>query len=144
MENKLANMLAQIKKMKTASEMILSDLTVRENLTIIEVNIMGFLTANPMYNTAKEIEELRLIKKSNISTAIEVLINKGYLIRNKDEKDRRIIRLIPTEKGKSLGEEVVKRQIGLFEQLFDGLGFEEIEIYFNINKKIASNIEKLH
>ena len=144
MENKLANMLAHIKKMKTASEMSLSDLSTRENLTINELNILGFLLINPMYNTAKEIEELRLIKKSNISTSIEQLIKKGYLIRQNDEKDRRIIRLILTEKGTLLGEEVTKRQIGLFEQLFDGLSFEEIEIYFSINKKIASNIEKLH
>ena len=144
MENKLANMLAHIKKMKTASEMSLSDLSTRENLTINELNIVGFLLINPMYNTAKEIEELRLIKKSNISTSIEQLIKKGYLIRQNDEKDRRIIRLILTEKGTLLGEEVTKRQIGLFEQLFAGLSFEEIEIYFSINKKIASNIEKLH
>lgn len=144
MENKIANMLAHIKKMKTASEMSLSDLSTRENLTINELNIVGFLLINPMYNTAKEIEELRLIKKSNISTSIEQLIKKGYLIRQNDEKDRRIIRLILTEKGTLLGEEVTKRQIGLFEQLFAGLSFEEIEIYFSINKKIASNIEKLH
>lgn len=144
MENKIANMLAHIKKMKTASEMSLSDLSTRENLTINELNIVGFLLINPMYNTAKEIEELRLIKKSNISTSIEQLIKKGYLIRQNDEKDRRIIRLILTEKGTLLGEEVTKRQIGLFEQLFNGLSFEEIEIYFSINKKIASNIEKLH
>lgn len=144
MENKLANMLAHIKKMKTASEMSLSDLSTRENLTINELNIVAFLLINPMYNTAKEIEELRLIKKSNISTSIEQLIKKGYLIRQNDEKDRRIIRLILTEKGTLLGEEVTKRQIGLFEQLFAGLSFEEIEIYFSINKKIASNIEKLH
>ena len=144
MKNKIANMLAHIKKMKTASEMSLSDLSTRENLTINELNIVGFLLINPMYNTAKEIEELRLIKKSNISTSIEQLIKKGYLIRQNDEKDRRIIRLILTEKGTLLGEEVTKRQIGLFEQLFNGLSFEEIEIYFSINKKIASNIEKLH
>lgn len=144
MENKLAELLADLKKLKNASEVILYDIAEKENLTMIEINIIGFLTANPNYNTAREIEALCMIKKSNISTAIDDLIHREYITREVDKFDRRIIRLNPTGKGQLIGNVICEKRAELVKKLFDGLSFEEIEIFFNINRKIISNIGKLN
>jgi len=99
MENGFALILSELKKLKSAYELQFNSLSNQEDLTQIELTILGFLLNNPTFNTAKDIEEVHVLKKSNISNAIDHLIVRGYLTRNRDIQDRRIIHLEITEKG---------------------------------------------
>lgn len=83
-------------------------------MTQIELTILGFLLNNPTFNTAKDIEEVHVLKKSNISNAIDHLIVRGYLTRNRDIQDRRIIHLEITEKGLAIATEIKEIQKKLF------------------------------
>ncbi|MFR5891354.1 MAG: MarR family transcriptional regulator [Bacilli bacterium] len=98
MENGFALILSELKKLKSAYESQFNSLSNKEDLTQIELTILGFLLNNPTFNTAKDIEEVHVLKKSNISNAIEHLILRGYLTRNRDTQDRRIIHLEITKK----------------------------------------------
>ncbi|MBS5852346.1 MAG: MarR family transcriptional regulator [Staphylococcus sp.] len=88
MENGFALILSELKKLKSAYESQFNSLSNKEDLTQIELTILGFLLNNPTFNTAKDIEEVHVLKKSNISNAIEHLILRGYLTRNRDTQDR--------------------------------------------------------
>ena len=61
------------------------------------LDILLFLGHNPDHNTARDICEIRGIKTGIVSVVVEQLIQKGYLERKEDEKDRRIQRLFLTE-----------------------------------------------
>ena len=51
------------------------------NLSLIEANIIAFLHNNPGKDTAKDIVELRMLSKGNVSQAVESLIQKSLLQR---------------------------------------------------------------
>ena len=106
MENGFALILSELKKLKSAYELQFNSLSNQEDLTQIELTILGFLLNNPTFNTAKDIEEVHVLKKSNISNAIDHLIVRGYLTRNRDIQDRRIIHLEITEKGLAIATEI--------------------------------------
>lgn len=65
-------------------------------LTAVEVDVLLFLANNPMFNTSSDIIRLRKIAKSHVSLAVNGLVEKGYLTRNTDEKNKKLIRLEPT------------------------------------------------
>lgn len=121
MENGFALILSELKKLKSAYESQFNSLSNKEDLTQIELTILGFLLNNPTFNTAKDIEEVHVLKKSNISNAIEHLILRGYLTRNRDTQDRRIIHLEITKKGLTIATEIKEIQKDFFTILFSDI-----------------------
>ena len=65
-------------------------------LTRCELDVLGFLANHPGLDTARDITELRLVPKANVSQAVESLIRKELLVRAQDTADRRLIHLTPT------------------------------------------------
>ena len=143
MENGFALILSELKKLKSAYELQFNSLSNQEDLTQIELTILGFLLNNPTFNTAKDIEEVHVLKKSNISNAIDRLIVRGYLTRNRDIQDRRIIHLEITEKGLAIATEIKEIQKNFFTILFSDISKEECDIYFDIHRRIVNNIKKV-
>ena len=76
MENGFALILSELKKLKSAYELQFNSLSNQEDLTQIELTILGFLLNNPTFNTAKDIEEVHVLKKSNISMLLSILFKK--------------------------------------------------------------------
>ena len=143
MENGFALILSELKKLKSAYELQFNSLSNQEDLTQIELTILGFLLNNTTFNTAKDIEEVHVLKKSNISNAIDHLIVRGYLTRNRDIQDRRIIHLEITEKGLAIATEIKEIQKNFFTILFSDISKEECDIYFDIQRRIVNNIKKV-
>ena len=75
------------------------------DLTLMEAAIISFLYNNPGKDTAADIVELRMLAKSNVSQAVESLIQKSLLYRTQDTKDRRKIHLSLAEKTKPITQE---------------------------------------
>lgn len=61
-------------------------------------DILLFCANNPEHNTARDLGTVRGIKRGIASIGVETLIRSGFLERQDDPQDRRIRRLIPTEK----------------------------------------------
>ena len=62
-----------------------------------DLDMMLFLANNPSYNTARDVCEIRGMKKGIVSVTTERLVKQGYLIRENDSADRRIQRLYLTK-----------------------------------------------
>lgn len=75
---------------------------------------------------------------TNIATK---LIKDGYAERKYDTKDRRIIRLMITEKGTQLLQEAQTKGRELRKELFSVLTDEEIEQFLLIHEKLLTNFE---
>lgn len=108
-------------------------------LSLIEANIVSFLHNNPGRDTARDIVELRMMSKGNVSQAVESLIQKGLLKRIPDQTDRRIIHLILTPEAQPVTS-TIKKQVSSFqEELFTGFSNEERELYHQLSKRIMEN-----
>lgn len=90
-------------------------------LTIREVDILLFLANNPCYTTARDITEYRGISKSQVSQAVDFLVELGFLTRTADVDDRRLLHLSITAEGQPVTQKALAIQAECGTQLLTGL-----------------------
>lgn len=113
-------------------EKIVNDITVDQCLVLIILNDN---------KSVSQIEIAKLIFKDNasITRIIELMVNKDYLTREKNELDKRKTKLEITDKGKKTIE-LLTPVIHLNRQkALDGLSLEEINMLDQILDKIITN-----
>lgn len=96
-------------------------LCARYGLTMREVHVLLFLANNPDYDTARDITELRGISKSQVSQAVDFMVEMGYLARTADGEDRRVVHLSITEEGRAVAREAQAVQSACGARLLEGL-----------------------
>lgn len=79
-------------------------------------------------NRSTEIAAVQRVTASSLTTAVTYLEKKGYLYRLKDEKDRRIVRIFPTEKAREVNRFHTAFHKHMVEQVTDVLTTEEAQI----------------
>ncbi|HJC47134.1 MAG TPA: MarR family transcriptional regulator [Candidatus Lachnoclostridium pullistercoris] len=108
-------------------------------ITQIETDILAFLHNNPGKDTAKDIVELRMLQKGNVSQAVERLIQKGILSRRQDEKDRRRIHLSLTPSGTEIADAILTARKQFLSRLFKDFSEKELLLYLKLNQKLFAN-----
>lgn len=72
----------------------------------VHLQILGYLSrCNRFSNTPIAVSEYLGIQKGTISQSVALLANKGYLVKENDSGDRRLVRLILTPEGRRLAAE---------------------------------------
>ena len=106
-------------------------------------DVLMFLANNPKYNTARDICEIRGIRSGMASVAVDFLVKNGYLIRQADPDDRRIWRLLITEKSTEiiLTGKQIQQEFG--HQLTEGISEKDLKVYMEIAEKFKENILKI-
>jgi DNA-binding MarR family transcriptional regulator len=80
------------------------------------------------------------VTSSAATQLIDGLVDKGYLVRNENPDDRRIIALSLSEKAKKLFNEFREQGLQKMTELFDALTDEELVQYAALNKKIIDRV----
>jgi DNA-binding MarR family transcriptional regulator len=77
-----------------------------KNLSIREMHIIEAVCEGNEYgkNTASEIALSQKITAGTLTATISNLEKKGYVIRQRDERDKRMVRIFPTDRGKTANE----------------------------------------
>jgi len=102
------------------------DLSIREMHiieSVCEVNNSG------MDNRASIIAQERHITAGTLTTTVSLLEKKGYLVRKQDEKDKRVIRIYPTEKGIKANELHTKFHKEMVEDIMNVLDLNQAEVF---------------
>lgn len=107
------------------------------------LDVLLFLANHPSYNTARDVCTVRGIKSGNVSVAVECLIRLGYLSRAEEQQDRRVRRLMPTERAEPLIRETRALQKHFFASVTEGISQEELEAYKAVTEKFVTNIRRL-
>ena len=94
-------------------DMGISEITLRE-LHVIEA-VYSLLEKGE--NQMKEIAKYLSITPGALTTAVNCLVKKGYLKRENDPEDRRVVKIVPTKKA----EEVNKMHEKLHKEMIDGV-----------------------
>ena len=131
--------LQNLRRITKFYELMESDICDKYNLSQIEINIIAFLYNNPGKETASDIVELRMLPKGNVSQAVELLIQKGFLHRTQDTSDRRRIHLSLTEHTDRLIPDIMSARAEFMEQIFSGFSEEERALYYEMNYRIFRN-----
>jgi DNA-binding MarR family transcriptional regulator len=90
----------------------------------------------------EELSTYLYIDKSATARAIKSLEQKGYVIRLKDEGDKRYNRVFLTEKAKSIESKVKDKILGWSEMLTEGMEPEKVEFMLKGLEEMVLKIER--
>ena len=118
-------------------------LSQRHGLSMREINVLLFLANNPGFDTARDITEYRGISKSQVSQAVEFLVELSYLTRTPDPDDRRLLHLALTEEGLALARECKAVQARCGQDLLDGMTEDQVRQLQELWDMVMANGERL-
>ena len=113
------------------------DLSIRELHVIEAVSTLSKLGKNTMANIAKNIS----VSPGALSVSVNALVKKGYLERSYTEKDRRVIYITVTEKGKQVNEYHEKFHYEMIKAVGDKLDENELSTLFGALDKLKEFFE---
>lgn len=132
-------------KLMRVSDTITARLTELKTLNDLSLSQFGAMEALYHLGTMcqKDIGEKILKSSGNITMVIDNLEKKGYVARERDESDRRFLRVSLTETGRKKIEEILPTHVGAIVEMMDTLTPEEQEKLGRLAKKLGKNIRDL-
>lgn len=119
---------------------------VKLSLEDCELSVNEFAAMEALYSkgnlTTGELIELVLIPNSSMTYVLSTLLDKGYIIREKDESDKRIHRLCLTDAGRTLFQSVYANHFEHMREIFDILSPEEEAAMQSMLKKLGRYAER--
>ncbi|MCR4925267.1 MAG: MarR family winged helix-turn-helix transcriptional regulator [Clostridiales bacterium] len=109
------------------------------NITQLEADILLFLDDNKKCDTASSIISARHLSKSHVSSSVESLVCHGFITRNKDENNQKVVHLKLTEKAKPIIVAGHKVQKEFNKKIFDGISEKDAKILTATLDKINKN-----
>ena len=135
-------LLSNIRRVIKLYDSMLKPVCDRYGLVPIEATIISFLYNNPGKDTAADIVEFRMLAKSNVSQAVESLIQKSLLQRRQDTEDRRRIHLALTSEARPITEDIETVREVFRKQLFRGFTEEEQKQFAGFHDRVAENTKR--
>jgi len=124
-------------------EVLFSDFRADVALNQTEIDILGFLCNHPDMNTSVQIAEYRMIPKANISKAVESLCQKGLLMVQRNEDDRRRVHLYLTEQTGSIVDQIQSIHQCYGSALTKGLSDDELAMMFCFMDRMTKNAQDM-
>ncbi len=139
----ITGFLMNIQKIMKLHDGMLKEICVKYQLTPIEAKIISFLYNNPGKDTATDIVELRMLQKGNVSAAVETLVCKSLLVRQKDPEDRRKVHLALTPDTAPILQSLELLQDEFREKIFAGFTEEEKHAFYELNEKLQDTLQNV-
>ncbi len=98
-----------------------------EKMKTMEFYILMYVGMKPSKKMS-ELAETFSIAKSNVTVLIDGMEKKGYLKRVRSEKDRRVVKVKLTEKGKKVFDLTVNNFVKVIEEVMKEIPKEDLEI----------------
>lgn len=105
-----------------------------------EISILSYLSSNKDKNTASNIVTDLMFTKSHVSMSIDSLVKLGYIEKQADEKDKKIMHLLLREKANDVIADLQVARGKLNEQMFKGFSNEEVDTLRTLLGKVILNI----
>lgn len=116
-----------------------AEMLAKYRMTQMEINVLLFLADNPRFDTAAELVSIRCLAKSQVSTAVDNMVNRGYLERR---VDGRRIHLHLTEAALPVVEEGRCCQQRFSDTVLAGVSQEEQDMLWDVLDRVAENARK--
>ena len=133
------SLLEELQVLKKIIDNPLSKIAKEVNLTVNEIRVLLFLYENEKLDIASEIVEKLMISKAHVSVSVESLVNKNYIEKVQDCKDKKKFHLKLTNNSKGILDLLDVEIEKLKEILLKGISEQEKEGFINTLKKIIQN-----
>ena len=109
--------------------------------TMLQMKALSFIEAHPQ-RTVGELAEMLSMSSSAITQFIDRLLESKMIAKVQDEKDRRIVRLVISEIGKTELKKVNTIMHKKMSKLFDCLSIDELKTMLSIQNKLIEKFER--
>jgi MarR family 2-MHQ and catechol resistance regulon transcriptional repressor len=103
---------------------------------------MLFMILHRKDSNVKQIAEHLGVTKSAITQLLDPLVTKGFIDRQNDPDDRRIVRFSLSDKGKKTIKEIHKQKFSGLRSALDSLSDTELNQLASLHRKAVQNISK--
>ena len=124
----------------TLFEQMISPLRKQYGITLMEYYILCFLLEYPNQNTAADIVKMRNFTKSHVSISVHSLQEKGFLIGEYQDGNRKTIRLKMTEQAMQFTKQARSIKDDFLQILFAGFDNDDMDTFRNYIYRIEENI----
>lgn len=133
--------LDKVQVVKKVYDHILGESAEKFDLTINEVKVILYLAHTKKNNTAKDIADNLMISKSHVSMSVNNLEKRGYLLRKNDDKDKKKLHLVLTEKSDIVVRDIKKIKNNVREKVLKDISVEELELVESISLRMRKNLD---
>lgn len=116
----------------------LSSSTSGEELSLQELKIIDYIGRCESC-IMREVSEYSQVAVSTMTGIIDKLEDKGLVKRERNDEDRRIVRVLLTSKGRKIYESYVENYLELSRRMLQSLDADEQKKYLELTKKIAQS-----
>ena len=109
-------------------------------LTPDQYVILNLLLENERIMYQRQLAEITLKDRANISRIIEILHKKGFIEKIPDSNGRKIYKLVVTEKGKAARDNILPMDIELRKIITKDITEEELAVTFSTLENMNMNI----
>lgn len=109
-------------------------------LTPDQYVILNLLLENDEIMYQRQLAEITLKDRANISRIIEILHKNGFIEKIPDSNGRKIYKLVVTDKGKKARDEIFPTDVELRKLITAGITEEELSATFRTLEKMNKNI----
>lgn len=131
------------RKIALAYEKALLPLAQETNLPHTAISILLFIANSTNPTTARDICELRGLKKPIVSTHVERLVAEGYIERQAVPGDRRKDALVCTDRAMKIIEAGRARQIRFAAEVLQGISEDDRAVMERCFKTMGENIDRI-
>lgn len=130
-------------KFKKLLEKTMADVKNRTNLNRLELEVIYLLFHYEEITTLTDICQYTQMNKGHISTTLDNLVKKGYVICKRDEKDRRYVKYELTDVSEQIRMEIENLWSDLMLKVVSGIDKDSLEVFAQVAKQINENIDVL-
>lgn len=114
----------------------------KHQITRMELDILLFLANNPMYDTAKDIIQLRYLSKSQVSTSVKLLEERGYIRRLYQKANRKTAHLIICDAARPIIADGQKAQEQFLSVMTEGIPEIKLDCMKQCMEEMMKNINR--
>ena len=131
------------KKVGIVYDMMLTPLSKEIGIPQTALGMLLFFANNPELSTARDVCELRGLKRAIVSTHVERMVSEGLLERRTYPGDRRKELLVCTEKAQPIIEAGREGQKKFAKAVLEGLSEEDLSVMERCFKVMNGNIDRI-
>lgn len=112
-----------------------------DNITGMQSRILWFLMQTKEPRFQRDVETHFRIRRSTATGILNLMEEHGLLLREPVEQDRRLKRLVPTERAVALYERIRQAMEQTESLMLQGINQKDLETWFRVCEKIRANLE---
>ena len=130
-------------KFKKLLEKTMTDAKNKTSLNRVELEVIYLLFHYEDITTLTDICQYTQMNKGHMSTTLDNLVKKGYVVCKRDENDSRYVKYQLTEASEQIRMEIDNLWSELLSKIVLGIDEESLEVFNQVAKQINENIDYL-